>query len=321
MKNIFKKLSIISILSLSLISIVSCKNNGYYITSENKEDFEIVEFGSFAQSYVDDKEIIEKLDEITKDDDENYLNTLKYIYLDGKNYIKQQILPYNGIYNKALNHPFLKYEDTTNIDIENGYFIVEPIKFIKRNYNDETFYISLDVLFCKQFSANTTSKYDEDGTYFPNNYIKSDLRTFLNEDFYDMAFSEEEKALINITTLKNDKDSAAPGSAQRYLPNKDCQDKVFIPSYDEINKMFKNNISRSANSSDYARASGCPVDTSQYFYGNATYITRSPYQMKKDYVNFVNNSGILVNEDVYKYDHGKVQNNSCGIRIVLSINI
>ena len=43
--------------------------------------------------------------------------------------------------------------------------------------------------------------------------------------------------------------------------------------------------------------------------------------MKKDYVNFVNNSGILVNEDVYKFEHGKVQNDSCGIRIVLSINI
>ena len=321
MKSIFKKLSILSILSLGLISIASCKNSGHYLNPEDKEDFEIIEFGSFAQTYVNDKEIQEQLDEITKDDDETYLNTLNYINLDGEKYLKHQILPYKSIYNRAENHPFIKYEDYTDIDIEVGYFKVEPIKFIKRTYNEQTLYISEDVLYCKQYSANTTSKYDEDGRYFPNNYIKSDLRTFLNEDFYNLAFTEEEKSLINVTTLKNDLDSAAPGASKTYLPNKDCDDKIFVPSYDEINKMFKNDVSRIANTSDYARAIGCPVDTSEYFYGNGTFITRSPYQMKKDYVNFVNNSGILVNEDVYKFEHGKVQNDSCGIRIVLSINI
>jgi hypothetical protein len=326
MKHIFRKISLLSILSFSFISLASCKTNGEYIKIEDKEEFETIEFGSFAQSVVTDKTIKDQLDLITEGQDELYFNTLKYIELDGENYVKGIVDPIINVFNRKANYAFYKFDYTEdsngNVPVNNTYeyFKVEPIKFIKRTYNEETLYISEDILFPMQYSANTASKYDDEDkkVYYPNNYIKSDLRTYLNEDFYNMAFSDEEKVLINDHITKNDKASASPTAVSSYLPNKDCIDKVFIPSYDEMDKMFKNNISRSANTSDYARCQGVSLDYSETFYGNANYYTRSAYQKKKDYVNFVNNSGTIIDGN---FDHGKVQTKSSGIRIVLSLNI
>ena len=326
MKHIFKHISILSLLTLGIVSIASCKNNGKYVNKEEKEEFETIEFGSFAQSVVTDNNIISQLDELTKDQDDIYFNTLQYIPLDGENYVKGIVDPYKNIYNKALNRPFYKFDYTEDEDGKipvntiYAYFKVEPIKFIKRTYNEETIYISEDVLFCKQYSEKTTGKYDTDEgkIIYPNNYIKSELREYLNNDFYNLAFSSEEKLLINDHITKNDLDSAAPSAQKNYLPMDGCIDKVFIPSYDEVDKMFKNDISRSSETSDYARSQGCVLDVTVDFYGNAYYYTRSSLKKNKDYVNFVNNSGMIIDD---KYDHGKVQTTISGIRIMISLNI
>ncbi len=56
----------------------------------------------------------------------------------------------------------------------------------------------------------------------------SELREFLNNDFYNKAFNEEEKSAIILTELVNDKnDHGLPGG-------ENTSDNVFVPSTDEI---------------------------------------------------------------------------------------
>jgi len=62
----------------------------------------------------------------------------------------------------------------------------------------------------------------------------SSLRRFLNEEFYNKAFSSEEKELINQVTLEN-KDNSYYGT----VGGNNTNDKVFCLSMDEIKKYYK----------------------------------------------------------------------------------
>lgn len=61
------------------------------------------------------------------------------------------------------------------------------------------------------------------------------LRKWLNEDFYDTAFTEEEKACIPAVTLTNPDDPLADSDG---AGGKETNDKVFILGTDDIRKYF-----------------------------------------------------------------------------------
>ena len=70
------------------------------------------------------------------------------------------------------------------------------------------------------------------GTYACN-YEYSYLRHFLNNEFYNTAFSEEEKEKILLSTVKNDYESANKEPSNLYS-SADTNDCVFVPSIKEI---------------------------------------------------------------------------------------
>lgn len=77
------------------------------------------------------------------------------------------------------------------------------------------------------------------------------LRQWLNDSFFNAAFSEEERALIQNTTVSADKNpqySTKPGNA--------TTDKVFLLSINEAKKYFNSNDARKCAPTAYAKAQG-----------------------------------------------------------------
>ena len=79
----------------------------------------------------------------------------------------------------------------------------------------------------------TELKFDNGGS---NNYADSSIRKFLNQDFYDMAFTEEEKARILTTTVDNS--AATTEDAQNVFACENTEDKIFLLSYKEAGAIY-----------------------------------------------------------------------------------
>lgn len=77
------------------------------------------------------------------------------------------------------------------------------------------------------------------------------LRSWLNNDFINTAFSEEEMEAIPTVTVTTDKNPDYDTN-----PGNDTQDKVFLLSISEVNKYFSSDSVRQCNPTDYAVANG-----------------------------------------------------------------
>lgn len=130
------------------------------------------------------------------------------------------------------------------------------------------------VLEVKDGKALVISKYALDCKQFDDKYIFNHvtwetctLRRWLNNDFINAAFSDDEKAMIPTVTVSADKNpdySTNPGNA--------TQDQVFLLSITEVNKYFSSDSARQCKSTDYAVANGALESDS----GNCDWWLRSP---------------------------------------------
>ena len=113
------------------------------------------------------------------------------------------------------------------------------------------------------------------------------LRQWLNGEFYDLAFSAEEKDLIITSEVKN------PNNAQKGSKGgNDTEDKVFVLSLDEAEQYFSSDEERKA---EYVRTNMHPSS-------KALWWLRSPGYNNKDAAfvyetGMIEYSGIVVNEE------------------------
>ena len=77
------------------------------------------------------------------------------------------------------------------------------------------------------------------------------LRNWLNTDFYESAFNEEEKRLIEETRVLN-----ADNPVHRTRSGNSTPDKVFLLSLDEVRRLFSGNRERIVRPTYYAEARG-----------------------------------------------------------------
>ena len=135
-------------------------------------------------------------------------------------------------------------------------------------------------------------------TVYANDYATGSMRTWLNDDFYNTAFTSTEQSGIATTSLDN---SAWPGYSQ--YNSASTNDKLFLLSYsDSLNTAygFSSSISnydtaRRAQGSDYAKCQGLYTHSSAgEYYGHSLWWLRSP--------------GIYSNLASYVYDDGYVSN-------------
>ncbi len=76
---------------------------------------------------------------------------------------------------------------------------------------------------------------DSARTYYANNYAMSSIRQWLNNDFYNTAFSDEHKANIKTTLLNNDCWATLNGFENREdFDAPSTSDKIFLLSYNEV---------------------------------------------------------------------------------------
>ena len=130
------------------------------------------------------------------------------------------------------------------------------------------------------------SKYGLDRKLFDsvsNNWANSEIRKWLNGEFYNKAFNDKEKKSIKSSNLSD------VGTS----------DNVFLLSKEEAEKYFANNDARLCKATDYAVKSGARVADNGY----SIWWLRSPNLSNSDYVCSVLGGGLIYNFDVYYGDY------------------
>lgn len=127
-------------------------------------------------------------------------------------------------------------------------------------------------------------------TIYSNNYAESDIRKWLNQTFYNTAFTALQKNIIQTTLVDNSASSTA-FSANKYAC-KNTNDKVFLLSYKEVintNYNFSENPDkydekRQMYCTEYAKCQGISVSTDSGYEGKCSWWLRSPYDNVADEV-------------------------------------
>ena len=198
-----------------------------------------------------------------------------YLGSDGERYAKVVADPYKSYY---------KFSDNSSVISGNTYYFkVEPIRWRILSERDGNAFILCDSIIANHNYHHTTLSTTIDGqTVYANNYKYSDIRAWLNDEFYKTAFGDLQQALIQTTKVNNSAQSTG-NSFNRYA----CEntfDKVFLLSYREVTTKsaygFENSstydTARQMLTSDFSRATGAYMSTDSSYYGNGWWWLRSP---------------------------------------------
>ena len=221
-------------------------------------------FGSYPQTIKDANVNI-----ISNEKDENGY----YTGSDGEKYALLKANPWDS-------YTFSNGEKI--IENKEYYFKVEPIKWkILEDKNGKVFIFSELILDVHKFDDNS------------NDYAASSIRSWLNSDFYNKAFTDKQKELIENTTLKD-------------ISN--VTDKVFLLSEEEIENTsygFYSDNDRCKKVTDYAKANHA------YEYYN--YKKNGWYWLRTSYA-----SGACGVGYIGRVGWGNVSSVSCGVAPALS---
>ena len=230
-------------------------------------------FGEYPQSLKSaDVDITSMVDE------RNY-----YLGSDGAYYAKVIAAPYADEYT---------FSDGTAVKGgETYYFKVEPIRWRILSADGGSAILLCDSVITNLAYQSDTSKNSNvhytssngapNGTY-ANNYKYSEVRTWLNDIFCKAAFSEHGQSSILKTMIDNGAEST--GAASNQYATENTEDMIYLLSYAEAcdtdfgfsTDPSEYDTTRRMLTSDYARAIGALMKTSEKYYGNGTWWLRSP---------------------------------------------
>ena len=204
-----------------------------------------------------------------------------YLGSDGAYYAKVTATPYAS-----------GYTFSTGKTVSSGavyYFKVEPIRWRILSENGDT-----ALILCDSIIAN--KRFDDSS----NNYAESEIRAWLNAEFYNAAFDSLQRELILITTVDNS--VASTGGFSNPYVCEDTNDKVFLLSCEDVTNAdygfvthpYDYGIARQRQTSDYTRATGAHMSTSIDYYGNGLWWLRSPDYSIDDTVREVNVDGYVL---------------------------
>ena len=106
---------------------------------------------------------------------------------------------------------------------------------------------------------------------------RSTIRKWLNENFYNTAFSAQEKSRILTTSVRN-----APNPQHGTSSGPDTYDKMFLLSTDEVNKYFKISKETKCQVTVYAKTNGAYCDGA--YFGYWWLRTSGQYEQNASYV-------------------------------------
>ena len=254
---------------------------------------DLIEFGSYPQRRVMDDSIIASLNALAGDNKK----WTSYGYYEGsgkadgtmtaKDYMRYTDIVYNG--NKYRGVIFDAYRPTgtslvwpTVSDSKYSFLDNSYSQQYANGYRTETVYwFEFDAIEWRVLDPNSglvmankvldsqpynnlymvkmsTSYGDESESYYANNYERSSIRQWLNNDFYNTAFSSEERKLVHTATLDNSENHSGTSYSSGTTT-----DKVFLLSRKETlndaygfsTKTSEDEI-RTASGTSYARCQG-----------------------------------------------------------------
>ena len=224
-----------------------------------------------------------------------------YLGSDGERYAKVVASPNWNNYT---------FSDNSSVTSGNTYYFkVEPIRWSILSESDGNALIFCDSIIANHNYHHTSSSTTIDGqTIYANNYKYSDIRAWLNDEFYNTAFGDLQQALIQTTEVDNS--AASTGYSTNRYACENTFDKVFLLSYLEMRNsnsvpfFYKAPCRRT---SDYSRAMGAYMSTSSSDYGNGRWWLRSPDYENASNVRYVNShssaaAGNNVSDMVVYYD-------------------
>ncbi len=246
------------------------------VNNTPNEQGDYILFGSYPQTL---KEASVNVDEITTK------TQGEFTYYKGSD---------NEWYAKVVADPFgSDYVFSDNSSVTEGstyYFKVEPIRWriLTENYIASNGIATGDaMIFCDSIIQNKA--YDEGKS---NNYENSDIRAWLNDQFYDIAFTEIQKGLIQITNVDNGLYSTTDNINANICNN--TTDKIFLlsareainPDYGFYHFDTTKDLARRITTSDYSRASGAKTSTDAEYKGKGYWWFRSPNYYSKYNVSY-----------------------------------
>lgn len=246
------------------------------------DDGKTISYGLYPQKNVNEWSLVTALNSLTTPESNGW-----YLY-EGNYYAKLRATPYGSSY---------IFDNGTTISRGATYwFKCEPIVWNVLSNNNGEYYIVSSVLLDAHCYYNSTSDRTIDGqTVYPNDYKYSDIREWLNNDFYNSAFALGDSY---IQTTMVDNSAATTHSAGNNFACANTEDKVFLPSYkDYINSSYGFSTStgstdtRCCRATDWVRARGAYCGVSNQY--NARYWTRSPDSGYSNLAWYVHDDGCL----------------------------
>jgi len=232
-------------------------------------------FGKYPQSRVTNETLITSLNLISEPNSLGY-----YEYLD-EEYLKITA-EYNSIYSVDVDAGYY-FDNNERIVEENEYwFKVEPIKWqIVAENENEYFLLSSLILDRGRFDDSS------------NNYENSELRSWLNGEFYNRAFDG-----VKDKVLQKEIDNSLSSTGLDVNPfiSNNTFDYVSLLSNKEISNSLYS-IEKVATVSEYDRARSGGNDT----YHKGSYWLRSPNNTAGNQVQTINHQGtIFIQNDAYR---------------------
>ena len=325
-----KALSFVSI-TLSVLFVFSFFGLCFYAFAETEPTFEngdIIEFGTYPQNILDeeaDADLILGLEKLVPEDVSMWETST---YIENEVYMHYKDVVYDTVKYRVIN---LDAFDTNGYVINTHYwFKYEPIKW--KVLDAECGIILSDNIIDSKplhFVSYYDSKYnvfygDTDKTFYSNNYSQSSLRKWLNDEFYNTAFTLEEQAFITKHTCDN---SAYGGFRINDSEPLVTKDKVFILSHSEVMNSDWG-FSESTNDSDSRIACGTEYAISQDL--DWSYGGKSPWWLRTPAGDsgkscIVAPNGILFpsNYEAWGFGYGGTKGSSsydCGVRPALQLS-
>lgn len=251
------------------------------------EDGQTITYGLYPQNKVNDWLLVFSLNTLTTPESNGW-----YLY-DNEYYAKVTATPYDSDY---------EFDNGTTIVRGTTYwFKCEPITWNILSSNGGDYYLVSSVLLDKYcYHKSTTIRTIDGKAVYANNYKHSDIRAWLNNDFYNSAFALND-SFIQATTVDNGASTTDSTSNSYACDN--TQDKVLLLSYKDYTKPSYGFLrstgetsTRSCRTTDWSRARGVfyHTDSDKYQY-NGFYWTRSPHSEHSNYVSGVMFYGSLDN--------------------------
>ncbi len=301
-----------------------------------------VYFGTYPQTEVKDYSLMDTLNSMagalpTKEDVQSWkcydyhyyepialmwTGTVDMFYIDieydGENYRGVFFTQYRPKDSRAFAYP------ENSILSDNRYFSsaiywfkYEPIKWSILNEISGRALILADIaLDSQQYYGKGNTRTIDGKKIYANNYAESEIRKWLNDNFYNTAFNSLQKKVIEETNVINGVSSTGFDSNDYVCEN--TKDNIFLLSYEEASEYFTNDLSRRKKSTDYAKSQGCwkNTDTSMegIFKDNCYWGLRSPDSSNDIHVRYVGSDGCV-------YSNRHVRYTDCGVVPALWIKL